>query len=150
MMTMARKNNEPADYVFDPRYSIGGCYLFDDGTVGCIADPEFEVDEDEFEDYEDYEYYEETGHVPQYLWENGREPIGNLYIDRYSGPGDFIQGDCFWYYDGETLRDWCIRNGHPLPVLEVPEEVYEALEDGNITALRAYARDIPALKYLLR
>ena len=32
----------------------------------------------------------------------------------------------------------------------IPEEVYEALEDGNITALRAYARDIPALKYLLR
>jgi hypothetical protein len=147
---MARRYNDPADYVFDPNYSIGGCYLFDDGTVGCIGDPDFEIDEDYFEDEDEYEYYDKTGRVPQRLWENGREPIGNIYIDRYGGIGDFLQGDCFWYYEGETLRDWCIRNGYPLPVLEVPEEVYEALEDGNVSALREYARDIPELKYLLR
>ena len=31
-----KKKEDPADYVFRSGYSPHGCFLFDDGTFGCI------------------------------------------------------------------------------------------------------------------
>ena len=107
----------PADFVFRKGYSSQGSYLFSDGTFGFIGDPDFDASEFiddpdydilEFDDREEYEAYlrKEFG---------GKLPIGNMYIDRWTPEGKFIQGDCFLYYEGETIRDWCDRNGYPYP-----------------------------------
>lgn len=48
----------------------------------------------------------------------------------------FHQGGCFLYYEGETLRDYCYRNGEPYPVREVLEEVIEAFEAGDLEGLK--------------
>ena len=148
---MPKKTKNPADYVFIEGGIIHGTYLFEDGSVGYIANPEFDpTDYYEDEDWEDYDPME-TDEVPPHLYQDGKKPIGNIYIDRYIAFGDngFQQGGCFWYYEGETLRDYCERNGEPLPVKELPDEVYDALENDDLNAFRKYVRVYPELKSFL-
>ena len=38
------------------------------------------------------------------LIRDGRRPIGNIYIDRWDLNGEFYQGGCFLYYEGETMK----------------------------------------------
>ena len=66
----------------------------------------------------------------------GKIPIGNIYIDRWGTDGEFYQGGCFLYFEGETLRDYCYRNGELYPVREVPDEVIEAFENGDCEMLK--------------
>ena len=51
MFRLFNKKEDPADYVFRRGHIPGGSYLFDDGTFGYIADPEFDISE--FIDFED-------------------------------------------------------------------------------------------------
>lgn len=92
----SRKNGSvsPDGYVFGSDRGFTGSYLFDDGTFGYIADPDF--DPDDF-DHGDAEY------VDGELYIGGKHAIGNLYIDRWTKDGEFIQGGCFLYYEGETM-----------------------------------------------
>ena len=102
--------------MFTWEYSPHGCYLFDDGTFGYIGDPEF-----------DPEDFLEDGETEDDLIRDGRRPIGNIYIDRWTKDGEFIQGGCFLYYEGETMKDYCDRNGEPHPV----REFYATLDKGE-------------------
>ena len=100
--------DSPADYIFGSRYGFDGYYLFDDGTKGYIADPMFDPEE-----------FNLTGKYSK--------AIGNLYIDRWDDEGNFFQGGCFLYLEGETLRDYCLRNDEPIPVRPLTdEEIKEA------------------------
>ena len=130
-----KKREDPADYVFDRRYSPHGSFLFEDGTFGYIGDPEFDPDDilDEGEPYEN-------------LFLNGKEPIGNLYIDRWDADGEFWQGGCFLYYEGETMRDYCDRNGEPYPVKWIPDEVIEAFENRDEKTLNELSKKVKELK----
>jgi len=139
---VARNSNNPADFVFDG-CALHGCYLMEDGSVGYIQDPEFDIEE--FIDDDDWDEYEEMGETPRSLYLNGREPIGNICIDMYTGMGDFLQGDCFVYYDGETLRDWCARNGEYCPVKKLPEEVWKALENDDADSMGRFCKKYPDL-----
>ena len=38
------------------------------------------------------------------------------------------RGGCFLYFEGETLRDYCDRNGEAYPVRNIPGEVIDAFE----------------------
>ena len=42
--------------------------------------------------------------------------MGNIYIDRWDLNGEFYQGGCLLYYEGETMKDYCDRNREPYPV----------------------------------
>ena len=127
----------PADRVFKIGYLPYGSFLFDDGTFGCIGDPELDIrdlleDDDRetvglIEDY--YRGIPDRKMRAERLVRGrfgGKIPIGNIYIDRWDLDGRFRQGGCFLCFEGETLRDYCGRNGEPCPVREVPEEVTEA------------------------
>jgi len=140
---MVKKTKDPADYVFDGR-AMHGCYLMEDGSVGYIQDADFDIEEF-IEDDDDWEEYDETGETPKSLYLNGREPIGNICIDMYIGMDDFLQGDCFLYYNGETMRDWCQRNGEYCPVEELPYEVWEALENDDTEAMGRFCKKYPGL-----
>lgn len=129
-----RSAEEPA-YAALAEYSNFGPYLFDDGTFGEICEPDFDID-DYLEDGEDYKD----------LKLGRKKPAGNIYIDRWTRDGDFIQGGCFLYYDGETLADYCRRNGEPLPMRRIPYEVIEALEAGDLDELERYYDEVPELK----
>ena len=153
-----KKREDPADYVFRRGHIPGGCYLFDDGTFGTIADPEFDITEFLDDDWETVEfiesyYYgmldrEQEAEAERLLRERfgGKIPIGNIYIDRWDTDGEFWQGGCFLYYEGETLRDYCYRNGEPYPLREIPEEVINALESKDYAALKKYRKAVPELK----
>ncbi len=130
-----KKREDPADYVSRRGYSPHGCFLFEDGTFGYIGDPKFDMEDFLDEDQE-----------PEDLWLDGKEPIGNIYIDRWDADGEFWQGGCFLYYEGETLRDYCDRNGEPYPVRRIPEEVIEAFENNDLEALKRLSRDVSGLK----
>ena len=129
------KFRNPTDYVFSWEYSPQGCYLFDDGTFGYVGDPEF-----------DPEDFLEDGETEDDLIRDGRRPIGNIYIDRWDVNGEFYQGGCFLYYEGETMKDYCDRNGEPYPVREIPEEVIEMFESRDYSNLRKLQRKVPELK----
>ena len=59
MIRLFNKKEDPADYVFRRGHISGGCYLFDDGTFGTIADPEFDITEFlEDDDWETVEFIE--------------------------------------------------------------------------------------------
>lgn len=73
----------------------------------------------------------------------GKIPIGNIYIDRWNTDGEFWQGGCFLYYEGETLRDYCYRNGESYPVREIPEEVIEMFESGDFSNLKKLQKIVP-------
>jgi len=99
--------------VFGSENGFHGSYLFDDGSFGYIADPEFDPGE--------FEYLDDAQYIDDELYLNGRHALGNLYIDRYLKDGTFIQGGCFIYFEGETLRDYCDRNGEPYPLKRIPD-----------------------------
>lgn len=154
-----KPKEDPADYVFRSDRSPGGSFLFDDGTFGTIADPEFDITEfldgDDWETQEFIESYyygmldrEQEADAERLLREKfgGKIPIGNIYIDRWDVDGEFWQGGCFLYYEGETLRDYCYRNGEPYPVRRIPEEVINALESKDYAALKKYRKAVPELK----
>ncbi len=138
----------------DMRFERGaynhGSFLFDDGTFGYVADPEFDVSE--FIDNEDFDWNILDSSDQDAIDEavrkefDGKLPIGNIYIDRWDLKGEFYQGGCFLYYDGESLSDYCLRNGEPLPVRRVPDEVTDLLEAGDFDGLRALADAVPELK----
>lgn len=153
------RKNDPADYVFRQGYEPGGAYLFDDGTFGGVYDPEFDLFEFmETENWETHEFIEkycygmlkpeQAAVAEKYIRSKfgGKLPIGNLYIDRWGLDREFYQGGCFLYYEGETLRDYCYRNGEPYPVREIPYEVLDAFEEGNADALRELSKEVPELK----
>ena len=129
-----RSEDEPA-YIKMAEYSNFGPYLFDDGTFGEIYEPDFDIDDylEEDEDYDDLKL-------------NGKKPVGNIYIDRWTRDGEFIQGGCFLYYEGETLADYCERNGEPLPMRRIPSEVIDAFESGDLDELEMYYDEVPELK----
>ena len=146
-----KKTDDPADEVFRPGYRNGGTFLFDDGSIGYIADPEFDITEYyEDDDWDDYDPME-TDEVPPRLYLDGKKPIGNIYIDRYTsfGSDGFQQGGCFWYYEGETYRDYCDRNGEPCPVKRIPDEIYEAFEADDLETIKGYCKQFPELKALI-
>ena len=156
MFRLFNKKEDPADYVFGRGHIPGGSYLFDDGTFGYIADPEFDISEFiDFEDWETQEFIEsywygmldgeEKGEAERYIRSHfgGKLPIGNIYIDRWGTDGEFYQGGCFLYFEGETLRDYCYRNGEPYPVRRIPEEVINALESKDYAALKKYRKAVP-------
>ena len=131
------KKKEPADMVLNGYDSPEGTYLFDDGTIGMIGEPDFDID-DYLEDDED----------PDDLEVRGMEPVGNIYIDRWK-PGRFYDGGLYLYYKGETLRDYCERNGEPLPMRRLPDDVYDLIEDGKWDELKRYCDEVPELKRML-
>ncbi len=47
---------------------------------------------------------------------------------------------------GETLRDYCDRNGEPYPVRRIPEEVIEMFESGDFSQLKKWRKVVPELK----
>ena len=104
----------------------------EDEIIGYIGDPKFDPDDilDEGESYEN-------------LFLNGKEPIGNIYIDRWDLNREFYQGGCFPYYEGKTLRDYCDRNGEPYPVRRIPDEVIDMFESGNFTQLKKLGKEVP-------
>lgn len=111
-----------------------GCYLFDDGTFGRITAEDF-----------DPESWFEDGYDEDDLLLDGKEPIGQMYIDRWTRDGDSIEGGCYLYYK-ETLADYCRRNGEPLPMRSIPEDVIYAFESGDQDALRMLESEVPELK----
>ena len=78
----------------------------------------------------------------------GKIPIGNIYIDRWDVDGEFWQGGCFLYYEGETLRDYCYRNGEPYPVRRIPEDIIDIFESGDLKELRKWKKEVPELKHI--
>ena len=122
--------------MFGEGYSPNGNFLFSDGTYGYIG-------EDSNYDPEDFLEEEET---EDDLVRDGRRPIGAIYFDRWTKDGEFIQGGCFLYYDGETMKDWCDRNGEPYPVREIPEEVIELFEAGDLEGLKKWWKEVPELR----
>ena len=109
--------------MFGSEYGFHGSYIFDDGSFGYIVDPEFYPGE--------FEHLDDAQYIDDELYLNGRHALGNLYIDRYLKDGTFIQGGCFIYFEGETMRDYCDRNGEPYPVKRIPDEVIEVSEGGE-------------------
>ena len=158
-MLRSRNARDPADHVFGAGHSPDGCYLFDDGMFGRITDSEFDIAE--FLDDDDWEaagliegYYrgayggklkEEAERLIRERF-GGMVPVGNIYIDRWDMDGNYHQGGCFLCFEGETLRDYCDRNGEPYPVREIPEEVIEAFEAGDYGTLRGLGREVPELR----
>ncbi len=144
-----RNEKSPADFVFRRGQFPGHSFLFEDGTFGYVGDPEFDITEFlEDEDWEiaefieDYYYGmldgEQKAEAERMIRERfgGRIPIGNLYIDRWDRNGEFYQGGCFLYYEGERFRDYCDRNGEPYPVREIPGEIIDIFESGDLEMLR--------------
>ena len=157
----SKQEEDPADYVFRAGYSPHGSFLFEDGTFGYIGDPEFDIkdflEDDDWqtaEFIEDYYYgisdREKRAEAEMLIRErfDGKIPIGNLYIDRWDANGEFYQGGCFLYYEGETLRNYCDRNGEPYPVREIPDEVTEAFEAGDYETLKKFRKEVPELKHV--
>lgn len=101
--TVSCNTVSPADRVLAADAFNDGTYLFDDGTIGRAVDYTDESDAD--------------------------DDHGEMYIDRWSRDGDYLDGACLWYVYGSTLRDFCDRNGYPLPVRMIPECFVDALED---------------------
>lgn len=138
------------DMIFKRDAYNEGSFLFDDGTFGHVADPEFDVSE--FIDNEDFDWdildSSDQDAIDKAVSKEfgGKLPIGNIYIDRWGLNGDFYQGGCFLYYEGETLIDYCHRNGEPLPVREIPDEIIDMFEAGDFDGLRALADAVPELK----
>ena len=154
-----KPQEDPADFVFRPGVFPGHCFLFNDGTFGYIGDPEFDIreflEEDDWEtaDFiEDYYYGmlkgEQKTEAERMIRERfgGKIPIGNLYIYRWDVNGEFYQGGCFLYFEGETLRDYCDRNGEPYPVRDIPGEVIDAFEAEDYEALKKFRKEVPELK----
>ena len=129
----------PADYVFGSRYGFHGSYLFNDGTFGYIADPEFDPEDFVYDDFD-------LVFIDDELYIDGKHVLGNLYIDRWTKEGEFIQGGCFLYFEGETMRDYCDRNGEPYPVKCIPDDVIEAFEARDIKRLRRLRLKVKELK----
>lgn len=127
----------PAGMVLDGESSPEGAYLFDDGTIGYISEPEFCIDD-----------YLDEGEEPEDLETDGMMPIGNIFIDRWR-PGETIEGGCFLYYKGETLADYCGRNGEPLPMRRIPEEAYYLAVEGRLAELEGYLGEVPELKGII-
>ena len=43
------------------------------------------------------------------------------------------------------MKDYCDRNGEPYPVREIPEEVIEMFEAGNLEGLKKWRKKVPEL-----
>ena len=141
-MAMTKEAKQLANHVFTGYGTAPyGCYIMDDGSVGFIHDPEF--DPADFEDYDDAEY------IGDELYIDGHA-VGNMYIDIYYGMGDYYDGGCFIYYEAETLKDWCDRNGEHLPVKRIPDEVWDALEADDVEAIKEFSKTIPELKEFVK
>lgn len=135
---LSRNAKGPADIRLDGKTDFEGTYLFDDGTVGRITDVDFDLEE--YLDEMDLEYGD--------VLDDGREPIGQMYMDRWK-PGVWIQGGCYLYYKGETIADFCRRNREPLPMRRIPDEVFDLIEDEDWESLAEYYGEVPELKVMM-
>lgn len=135
---LSRNAKGPADIRLDGRTNFEGAYLFDDGTIGRITDVDFDLEE----------YLDEMDLEQDDVLMNGKEPIGQMYIDRWK-PGVWFPGGCYLYYT-ETLADYCMRNGEPLPMKKVPDEVYDIIEEEDWQRLMAYWDEVPELRAIMK
>ena len=101
---------------------------FSDGSYGYVCD-DSNYDPDDF--LEDDESEED-------LIFEGKRPLGAMYFDRWDKNGEFHQGGCFLYYEGETVKDWCDRNGEPYPVKYVGDKKVDKLKRHIISVKRTY------------
>ena len=130
----------PVDELMDDR-RWKGTFLFDDGTIGYIMDmvggyePTDFLDDPDYVDVNDHSVKEVIDDV---LYIDGKRVLGSLYIDRYDLNGEFYQGDAFVYYAGETVKDYCDRNGEPYPIKELPDFLYELCENDEFDKVRRY------------
>lgn len=126
-----------------------GDFIFEDGSVGYIADPDFDVAEFIYDEDFDFSILEsnDTDKVDEVLRDHfgGRLPIGNIYIDRILPNGEFIQGGCFLIYEGESLWDYCVRNEIPLPVKIAPQGFCEAVECKDKEQISTFIEKFPEL-----
>lgn len=127
----------PADMILDEYDSPEGVYLFDDGSIGEICEPDFDIED-----------YLGDGETPEDLVEKGRVPIGNIYIDRWK-PGVCFEGGCYLYYKGETLRDYCERNREPLSMRRLPDDVYDCISNEDWDGLKEYYDEVPELRIMM-
>lgn len=155
-----KKRNDPKDFVFTKEMQLPeGSYLFEDGSFGYIGDPEFDIME--FIDTDDADVYELIDDYAHGMLDDesvaedvirsffdGMLPLGNLYIDRWYPNGEFRQGGCFIYYEGETLKDYCDRNDECYPVKEIPWEVIDMFETRDFSQLEELSKIVPELKEL--
>ncbi len=96
----------PADAVFTDGGDLGGVYLMDDGSIGVMQD--FDECDDDY----------------------GDEYVGEALIDCWYPDGTSIEGGCYAYIDGQSLKDWCDLNEYPLPERNIPDVFGYALQDG--------------------
>ena len=111
--------------------------LFDDGSVGTVTEVLYDPD-----------YWAEN-YTREELLLDGVEPYGEIYIDRYYlDTGELSEGACYLYWQDDTLGSWCRRNGEPLPVRKLPEEVWDMLENSDEGMRRELERSVPELRRL--
>lgn len=157
---VSRNKKDPADFVFGGAYSIGGYFIFEDGSIGTISEDDdfdimefIEIDDDKmYNMIDDYNYDmldgKEKKIVEDYIKDQfgGKLPIGSIYVDRWYPDGTPYEGGCFICYKGETLGDWCDRNNEPRPIMDAPDEAVEMLEDEDFEGLKKFLVKIPGLK----
>lgn len=61
----------------------------------------------------------------------------------------FVIPSLYLYYEGEALRDYCERNGEPLPMRRLPDDVYDLIEDGEWDGLKGCYDEVPELKRMM-
>ena len=150
---------DPKNFVFTKDRYVDRDYLFEDGSFGRIVNDDF--DYMEFIDTEDphiseliddyvYGMLDDESVAEDVIrsFFDGKLPLGNLYIDRWYPDGTFWPGGCFLYYEGETLKDFCDRNGESYPVREIPYEVIDMFETSDFSQLEELSKIVPELKEL--
>lgn len=143
----SRSAKSPADETFSS-VGLGHLYLLEDGSIAWMSgdsDPidfEDECDEDDLEDFA-----RSIGVKYEDLWdENGYLKMGLCFFDIWTSLNKSYDGGAFWYYDDETIRSYCNRNGEELPVKELPSELLEILEKGDAKAFEKYRKKYPELR----
>lgn len=140
---------DPSKVIFNKTEFCEGEFIFEDGSVGYIADPDFDVSDYIYDESFDFSVLRspDDKRADEVLREyfNGKLPIGNIYIDRFLPDGDFVQGGCFLIYEGESLKDYCERNDVPLPVRIAPYGLCEAIENSDKEQIEGYIEKFPEL-----
>ena len=148
---------DPKKIRFDGFTYVNRCFLFEDGSFGETVDADFN-----YLDYID----EEDPHICELIegymygtlkddtiaekvirgYFDGLLPTGCMYIDRWYPDGTCDEGGCFIYYIEDTMKDFCERNGYPLPVKEIPHDVIEMFESKDFSRLEELKKEVPELE----